>query len=386
MNRRVVIIAGEASGDEHGARLARELAALLPGVELSGIGGPALARAGCRLLYRAEDLALVGISEVLAKAGHIWRAMRGLRRHLRETRPDLLILIDFPDFNFRLAAHAKKLGLKILYYIGPQVWAWREGRAARLSALVDHLAVVFPFEKEFYASRTPDLPVTFVGHPALDHVQEQAGEAAGLWPWTDDKPVLGLLPGSRMSEIRRHMPLLADAAGLMLRRRPELAFALPVAPGLNPKALTLYLEAGAPVALLPQAAPLVMQKARLLLTCSGTATLQAALEGAPMVVFYKTGRLNYFLGKHLIKVPHIAMPNLIYGGGLLPELIQDAATPETLSGLALDLLDDPARLEAMRQGLAQVREKLGGPGASRRTAELALQIIHASAALQSKRI
>ena len=379
MNKRIVIVAGEASGDEYGARLARELEALLPGVELSGIGGPALAKAGCNLLYRAEDLALVGISEVLGKAGHIWRAMRGIQGHLNGLRPDLLILIDFPDFNFRVAAHAKKLGLKVLYYISPQIWAWREGRARRLSSLVDHLAVIFPFEKDFFASRAPNLPVTFVGHPALDKGmgEGEAGEASGgpAWPWPHARPVVGLLPGSRMSELRRHMPLLAEAAELMLDKRPELAFALPVAPGLRPETPASYLNPDAPVALLPQAARLVMRKARLLLSCSGTATLEAALQGTPAAVFYKTGRLNYFFGRRLIKVRHIAMPNLIYGDSLLPELIQDAATPAALSSLALELLDDPARLEAMRAGLAQVRQKLGGPGASRRVAELALRLI-----------
>lgn len=374
MNKRVVIVAGEASGDEHGARLARALADLLPGVELSGIGGPAMDKVGCVLLFRAEDLALVGISEVLGKAGQIWRAMRGIRAHLRELRPDLLILIDFPDFNFRLAAYAKKLGLRVLYYISPQVWAWRKSRAVRMTSLVDHLAVILPFEKDFFAAHAPSLPVTFVGHPALD--QEPAdGEDASAWPWADDRPVVGLLPGSRMSELRRHMPLLMETARLMLHEHPDLAFVLPVAPGLKEEAVASCLDRALPITLLPQAARLVMQKARLLLICSGTATLQAALYGAPMVVFYKTGWLNYLLGTRLIKVRHIAMPNLIYEGELLHELIQDAANPTALSKLALELLADPVRLEAMRTGLAQVRQKLGGPGASRRTAELAVSLM-----------
>jgi len=374
MVKKVVIVAGETSGDEHGAGFARELAALSPGVEISGIGGPAMEAAGCLLLYRTEELAVLGVSEVLPKAGRILRILRGIQRHLRLARPDLLVLIDFPDFNFRLAAHAKKLGLKVLYYVSPQVWAWRSGRAARMSSLVDHLAVLFPFEKDFYASRAPHLPVTFVGHPALDHLQEDAAGAES-WPWEEGRLVLGLLPGSRTSEIRRHMPLLADTARLMLRERPDLAFALPVAPGLKEEDFSPYLEGNPSITLLPQAARLVMQRSPLLLICSGTATLQAALYGTPMVVFYKTSRLNYVLGKRLIKVRHVAIPNLIHGGDLLPELIQDAANPIALSKLALDLLAAPERLDAMRAGLALVREKLGGPGAGRRTAELALSLM-----------
>ncbi len=367
----IVIMAGEASGDEHGAQLVKALRALRPKARFSGIGGGAMAEAGVELLYRAEELALVGISEVFGKLGHIRRALKGMKSHLRHNRPDLLILIDFPDFNFRLAAYAKRLNLKVLYYISPQVWAWRAGRALKMASLVNHLAVVFPFEKDFYEAKAPSLPVTFVGHPLFDEMSEAGGEP---WPWPTDKIVLGLLPGSRMSEITRLMPLLAEAAKRIRQARPEVAFALPVAPGIDPAVIAPYVK-GLDITLLPGQALNVMRHARLLLLASGTATLQGALLGAPMIVVYKTGGLNYFLGKRLIKVPYIAMPNLIAGGNLLPELIQDQATPERLAQEALGLLGDETRLAAMREGLTQVKQKLGGAGACRRTAELALSII-----------
>ena len=372
MSPHIVIMAGEASGDEHGAHLVKALKELAPQLRFSGIGGSAMQAAGVQLLYRAEELALVGVSEVFGKLKHIRRAMKDMKAHLRHERPDLLILIDFPDFNFRLAAYAKKLKLKVLYYISPQVWAWRSGRAAKMAKLVDHLAVVFPFEKEFYASRAPELPVTFVGHPLFDEMEEPPTS----WPWPPEQEVVGLLPGSRMSEISRLMPLLVDTARRLKAQRPNIKFALPVAPSLKREDIEAYLgDMAEHITLLPGKARLVMAHARLLLIASGTATLQAAIAGTPMVVVYKTGGLNYFLGKRLIKVEHIAMPNLIAGKSLLPELIQNEANAENLAARALDLLADPERMSNISLGLNQVRQKLGGPGASKRVAELALSMI-----------
>ncbi len=375
--RRVVIVAGEASGDQHAARLVRELAQLEPGLTVSGIGGPALERAGAELLYRAEDLALVGFSEVLGKLQVIWRALQGLKAHLQATRPDLVILVDFPDFNFRVAKAAKALGLKVLYYISPQVWAWRPKRAQTLAKLVDHLAVVFPFEKDFYAQAAPELPVTFVGHPLLDEEAEFRARAGDPLPVPEGAELVGLLPGSRQSEISRLMPLLLQAGAIIRRQRPRCHFVLPVAPGLDRTLLDPHLEANrlSGLTVLPGRAAQVMAQSRLLLICSGTATLQAALAEAPMVVVYKTGALNYALAKRLIKVSHVAMPNLVAGREVIPELLQAEANPQNLAVKALELLDNEAARQTMSQALAEVRQRLGGPGGGRRAAELAHQIM-----------
>jgi lipid-A-disaccharide synthase len=375
--RRVVIVAGEASGDQHAARLIRELAALEPGLMVSGIGGPALERAGAELLYRAEDLALVGFSEVLGKLKVIWRALQGLKAHLQATRPDLVILVDFPDFNFRVAKAAKALGLKVLYYISPQVWAWRPKRAQTLARLVDHLAVVFPFEQDFYTQAAPELPVTFVGHPLLDEEAEFLARANDPLPVPAGAELIGLLPGSRQSEISRLMPLLLEAAALIRQQRPRCHFVLPVAPGLDRTLLDPHLEAHAlnGLTVLPGRAAQVMAQSRLLLICSGTATLQAALAEAPMVVVYKTGAFNYALAKRLIKVTHVAMPNLVAGREVIPELLQAEANPRSLADKALELLDNETARQEMIQGLAEVRQRLGRPGGGRRAAELAQRLM-----------
>ena len=371
---KVVLVAGEASGDLHGARLARDLKELHPGVELSGIGGPAMDKEGVRLIFRAEDLALVGVTEVLPKLGVILGALRGMKRHLAQTRPDLVILIDFPDFNFRVGKAAKKLGLKVLYYVCPQVWAWRRKRARTMSSFVDRLAVVFPFEIDFLKEIAPDLKAEFVGHPLLDHPPAEAGEEN--WPVPRGSTLVGLLPGSRMSEIKRLLPLLLKSAAIMQKKRPDLHFVLPMAPGLDRAKLDPYL-AGAPTGLtiLQNRAQMVMARSRVILAASGTATLQTALAGTPMVVVYKTGLVNYLLAKSLVKVDFIAMPNLIAGREVAPELIQGAARPGAVAAKALEMLDDGPLRRDILEGLALVKQRMGGPGAGRRVAGLASELM-----------
>ena len=366
----VVLVAGEASGDQHAARLAASLKELRPDIGLSGIGGPAMEAAGVELLHRSEDLALVGVSEVLPKLRVILGALKGMKRHMKATRPDLVILVDFPDFNFRVGKAAKKLGLKVLYYISPQVWAWRPKRAVKMAAFVDHLACVFPFEPEFFRLHAPFLPVSFVGHPLLDDPTPL--DSAPL-PVPREAELVGLLPGSRMSEVSRLLPLLLAAAKKLQQKRDGLHFILPLAPGLSRAKVEPYLrDTPRGLTIIPGRAREVMAASRLLLVASGTATLQAALAGTPEVVVYKTGGFNYLVARSLIKVEHIAMPNLIAGHGLLPELIQGEATPDNLAAEAYELLSDEARRHRIIQGLEEVHRKLGGPGANRRVAELAL--------------
>ncbi|MCB2191077.1 MAG: lipid-A-disaccharide synthase [Deltaproteobacteria bacterium] len=372
-SRSVVLVAGEASGDQHAARLAREMLAMSPDITISGIGGPKMEAAGVDLLYRSEELALVGVAEVLPKLGIILGAIRGMKHHLRRTRPDVVILVDFPDFNFRIGKAAKKLGLKVLYYISPQVWAWRPKRARQMASFVNHLACVFPFEREFFRNRVPLLPVSFVGHPLLD-IPAQTWEEP--LPVPQEAELVGLLPGSRMSEISRLMPLLLAAAKRMREQRPGLHFILPLAPGLRREQVEPYLR-NTPkgLTILAGRARQVMEQAKLVLVASGTATLQTALAETPGVVVYKTGRFNYLVARSLIKVERIAMPNLIAGRELMPELIQGEATPEKVAAEGISLLADDGRREQVIQGLKEVRAKLGGPGASRRVAELALEMM-----------
>ncbi|MCB2185069.1 MAG: lipid-A-disaccharide synthase [Deltaproteobacteria bacterium] len=370
----VTLVAGEASGDSHAAKLVAGLRELVPGLTVSGIGGEALAAQGMEILFPAEELSLVGFSEVLPKLRLILGALKTLKEHMAVRRPGLVILVDFPDFNFRVGRAAHKLGLKVLYYISPQVWAWRPGRARAMARFVDHLACVFPFEKDFFAGRAPGLPVSFVGHPLLDD-PELAADQPPLAELPGENWV-GLLPGSRMSEVHRLLPVMRQAAEIMHQARPDLSFVLPVAPGLSEAQLAPFLGGLPPwLTLVPGRSWEVMRRARVLLLASGTASLQAAVAGTPMVVVYKTGNFNYQLARRLVKVDHIAMPNLIFGGPLVPELIQDAATPEALAHQGLELWENPARRENMLQGMREVRQRLGGPGASRRTAELARELL-----------
>ncbi|HEX5723860.1 MAG TPA: lipid-A-disaccharide synthase [Longimicrobiaceae bacterium] len=369
----IFISAGEESGDLHGAALAQALRARLPGVHLVGLGGPRMAAEGVRLLAGLEELAVMGFAEVVRHLPFFLRLRKRVFAALREERVDLVIPIDYPGFNLRLARHARGRGLRVLYYIAPQVWAWHRSRVRDLARDADEVAVILPFEEAFF--REAGVTARFVGHPLLEAPapglpRAEWAAAHGLDP---ARPVLALFPGSRAQEVRRHLAPFSEAARRVVERRPEVQPVIGV-----PSALDDSVYAGAPWPRVPSAGGLLAYAAAALVK-SGTTTLQAALAGTPLVVAYRMNPLSYALAARVVKVPHIALANLIAGRRVAPELVQHAATPRALADALLPLLDEgsPER-RAMLQGLAEIRAKLGGPGASARVAELAAGLLESS--------
>ena len=375
--KQVLIVAGEASGDHHAARLVEELHQRDPDVHFAGIGGERMRRAGVEILVDSADMAVVGLVEVLANYRFLKGVLDRMRRELRERRPDMLILVDYPDFNLRLAATAKELGIKVLYYISPQVWAWRQKRVYKIKKLVDMMAVVFPFEVPFYEQA--GVPVRFVGHPLVDEVKSeldraQAFEAFDLDP---QRPVLGLFPGSRRSEIKRLLPTVLQSAELVQQKMPQVQFILPRASTLSDEFLAPYLaQSELDITVVPGRRSYdVMRACDTIISASGTATLEIALMQVPLVVLYKIAPLSYRIISRLLKVEHIALCNIVAGERVAPELIQHDATAEKISREALSLLADAEKSAAMRERLGKIREKLGGSGGSANVAALALELL-----------
>ncbi|WP_018870720.1 lipid-A-disaccharide synthase [Thioalkalivibrio sp. ALgr3] len=384
MTREVVVCAGESSGDALGAGLVRELAGHADDLRFSGMGGERMRAAGVDTRIDVEELAVVGLVDVLVNYPRLRRLFRRMCDHLETTRPALLVLVDYVEFNLRLAAHAKRLGIPVLFYVSPQLWAWRSGRIRRIRRHVDAMAVLFPFETAIY--ERAGVPVRYVGNPLVDHVQAPEPplrERLGVAP---DTRIIGLLPGSRGGELKRHWPLLLETARRLHHRHPDLRFAVGLAPGVTAERLAGLApppaghdeSAGTP--------PLdyvggedgthaVMAGADLLLTASGTATLEAGLLRAPMLVFYRMGALSHFVFRRLVHLEHIALVNIVAEEGVVPEYLQHDANPQRLTDDADALLRKPQRLEAMRERLSRVRERLGDGGADRRVAAAAAEML-----------
>ena len=376
---RIVIVAGEASGDLHGAGLVEALRRHAPRLAFSGMGGVRMRTAGVRLLADAGETAVVGVSELWEKRRALRAALRTLRGHLAEAGPALLICIDFPDFNLLLARTARRLGIPVCYFISPQVWAWRRGRVRTIRRLVRKMLVLFPFEETLY--RAAGVDVAFVGHPLLDALatvppRERCREELGI---ADGTKVLGLLPGSRAAEIRRHLPLLLEAAGRVRAEESGVAVLLGLSDTADrPAVEAAVARAGVPVQVIQGRTHEVMRAADFLLAVSGTVTLEAAILETPMLITYRLGPLSYWLARLLIRVPFVGLPNLVAGQGIVPELLQRDATPERLAATALEILRSPARQGAMRAALADVRRRLGEPGALDRAAREILRLLPAA--------
>jgi len=378
MGARILMVAGEASGDLHGGRLVEALRRMAPHVIVEGMGGPRMREAGVHLLADAGQAAVVGATELWEKRRVLWGAFQRLRRHLRTIRPALLICIDFPDFNLLLARTARRLGIPVCYFVSPQVWAWRRGRVRTIRRLVRKMLVLFPFEEALY--RQAGVDVTFVGHPLLDGLAtvpcREACRTSLAVP--EGALVLGLLPGSRQAEIRRHLPLLLEAAARLTAVHADLRLFLGVAPTVDTGSLEATVRASAvPVQVLHGRTSEVMRAADLLLAVSGTVTLEAAILGTPMIITYRMGLLSSMVAGLLVRVPHIGLPNLVAGEGIVPELLQFQATPERLAAAASALLESPERLDRMRNALAEVRRRLGTPGATDRAAREILALLPA---------
>ena len=369
---RILIVTGEASGDLHGAHLAKAIMALDPTAQLVGIGGPGMRAAGVTLvpgIPQLDVMGLIGLSAVRA----VVQRIRAIRRVLKAEAWDLVVLIDNPGLNFHFARVAKAAGRRVLYYIAPQVWAWRPGRMKWIQRRVDHVVVILPFEAELY--RLAGVRCTFVGHPLLDIVashydRTKLRKEFGLG---ESGRVVGLLPGSRVSEVAMLLPVLLKAAAQLVLAEPGTQFILAQASSINDNLIQALLQhSPVPVRVVYDKASEVMALSDVLFIASGTATLQAAVVGTPMVLLYKTSPLTYRLARRLVKVKWIGLVNLVAGRPIVPELIQDEATDERLCREGLHLLRDLSAYNDMKEGLRQVRQSLGESGASIRAAQVVL--------------
>ena len=372
----VMVSAGEASGDAHAAHAIEALSDQGVAFSSFGMGADQLQAAGTELIVDCRDLAVIGIVDVLINYPRFMKRLARLRDALRQRRPDVLLLVDYPDFNLKLAETARELGIPVLFYISPKVWAWRAGRVKRISKLVSHMAVLFPFEVEIY--QKAGVPVSYVGNPVVaDAVSPfTADEACDHFGLDSDKPVISLLPGSRTGEINRNLPAMLATANLIAQRLPDCQFILPVAPTLEESFIKDSLGERAPekLMLVTGNSRTVMRASDVALGAAGTATLETALMGTPMVVMYIINRLNYAIMKRLISIPDISLVNIVAGRRIVPEYVQDAATPEAMADDVLSLLQDDERRHTMLEDLQALKINMGDSGASDRVADLIVRL------------
>jgi lipid-A-disaccharide synthase len=363
------MIAGEASGDLHAAHVIEALHRKYPAVSVSGAGGTAMRKAGAHIIVDVNELSVMGFTAVLYRAPQVLKVLLRLKRHLAHTRPDLVVLVDFPDFNLHLAGYAKKLGLTVMYYIGPTVWAWRSKRIKKIKRRVDHMAVILPFEKTIYEKH--HIPVTYVGHPLLDDAAQNP--IIGRARPASDHRVIALLPGSRKDEVERLLPCMLQAASLLHQRDAQTSFIISCAPTIDKASIQEIADAHAIVnyQIVTEPVGAVFARSTLAVVASGTASLEAAIYGIPAIIVYQVSAFNFWLAKKLVKVPHIGMANLIAREQIYPELIQEEVTAENMAATVYALLNDPTACKKMINGIQKVQKCMGTSGASDRVADIA---------------
>ena len=376
MTKNVMIIAGEASGDMHAAAMIRGMQSQQSDLSFYGIGGTQMRKLGVDILVDAKDLAVVGLFEVIAHRKVIFAALDQMRDCLKSRRPDLLILVDYAEFNLKLAEHAKKLGIKVLFYISPQVWAWRQGRVRKIKKRIDKMAVIFPFEADFY--RKHNVPVEYTGHPLTGKVKPtvRKEEFIRKVELVQNKPIVGIFPGSRKSEIKRLLPILLSSASLVKKTLSETQFVLPVASTLDMDDFHPYLEGCAlDIKLVEEDTYNFINICDAIMTVSVTVTLEIAMLKTPFVIINKLAWLSYFLVKHMIKIEFIGLCNIVVGKEVAREFIQQQATPANISAEIIKLLSDKAYYDEMRRELGSVEEKLAVLDKARPVHELALEML-----------
>lgn len=372
-----MILAGEASGDIYGAYLTRAIKDVSPDVKFFGLGGQEMENAGVRIIHQSSLMAVVGLTEVIYKSRHILKVLKEMKKILAVNPPDLLILIDYPGFNLNLAKSAHALKIPVLYYIPPQLWAWWKRRVNKLSNRVDQLAVILPFEKEFYQGY--GIMVKYVGHPLLDMpspVEDKREIRKRLGIGNKKRPLLGLLPGSRSEEIARHLPIMIDAAKMISRTLPDLHCILPLASTVKENMIRCYVEnSDLDVTIERLDTKLMLKVSDMAFIASGTATLEAAITGTPMVIVYKVSPMSYILGRLLINVSNIGLVNLVANKTVVPELIQGNATAENLAEQGMIILKNSSVRSKIKKELRLVKAKLGKGGASLKTAYIAAEMM-----------
>ena len=376
IKQHIMILAGEASGDAHAAEFVDQIRQINPDIYFSGMGTTEMKKAGVDVFFDSSVIAVMGLVEVLKHWGDIKRAMGIVKQQLEETRPDLLVLVDYPEFNFKMARHARELGIKVLFYISPTIWAWRPKRIHKIGRLIDHMAVIFKFEKAYY--ERANIPVSFVGHPLVDKVKSTGSknEIRRQLGLDQEASVIGLFPGSRNSEIDRLLPLMLETAKLMVQAKPHLRFVLPVASALDVDAMKRQCdESQLDIVLTRENIYDSITCCDAIISCSGTVTLEIALLGVPMCIIYKMSWLTYAILSRLITIPHVGLVNIVAGKSVVQEYLQNEATADNISQEMFKVIDHQAYREQIINDLVTVRENLGEGDGSLKMAKLILSFL-----------